>query len=105
MGHVGHRPERTFELPPRSADWRCGKESQAFGAVFAAKPQFSPDRRAFLLFGEHPFRFPLRRFRNKIDNRAMNQLLDLAPQDLSHLRVDVVGVEPGVEQPDAFLRV
>ena len=103
LGQVGHHPEGTFELPIRRADRRGGKEGQAFGAVLAAKAQFSLDRPPFLLFGEHLLCFALRGFRDKIDDRALNQLLDLVAQDLGHLRVNVVGVELGIEQPDAFV--
>ena len=105
LGQVGHQPERTFQLPLRRADRSGAKERQAFGAVLAAKAQFAPDRLAFLLSGEHPLHFALSWFGHKIDNRAMNQLLDRVSQHLSHLRVDVLGVKPGIEQPGPFLSV
>ena len=102
-GQIGHHPQRTFEFTALGAHGRRRKRGQTFRPVLAPEAEFVFDFLPFPLLREQVFGVAVGGFGQKIDHRAVRQLLDLVAEDRGHLRIHIVGAELGVEQPRAFI--
>src|SRR2546430_4852833 len=102
------RPPRSTLFPYTTlfrsgAHGRRRKRGQTLRPVLAPEAEFVFDFLAFPLLREEAFGVAVGGFGQKIDHRAVRQLLYLVAEDRGHLRIHIVGAELGVEQPGAFV--